>query len=129
MAEPGWRPTGADPAAPRVEFRPQRTDPVPTDPRLDPPTTMRVRDWSARNEPTVQRAVATDNRYDDRRWVLVTGIGADLPLQLSDDDVADWPTITDIHTAIAFRDWARARAARPAAVLDGSDTEGDRLFR
>ncbi len=132
MSDAGWRPTGADPAAARVEFDPKPRPVEMGDPATDRPGAMRVEDWGRRLDPQARRVIllAEDPSWPRGPWCLISGRVAPSAV-LTHEQVRDWPLTCELHVRVAMRDRALdgARGAGTAPALDGSDTEGDRPFR
>lgn len=91
------------------------------DPALDPPLTIRVhpdddpRDSEARR---VARA-APSSLTDLAPWICLTGPRHEIDMSFSDSAVVTWPRQHWLVAAAVFRH--AEHAARPAAMLDGSD--------
>lgn len=93
------------------------------DPALDPPLTIRVHPDDDPRDPAARRVIKTDlpsSGAPDEPWLVV--IGTDLHrgmLLMGNEDVVTWPRQHWLVAATVFRH--AEHAARPAAMLDGSD--------
>jgi hypothetical protein len=140
----GWKPTGADPAAPLKEFYAPPAGPKLGRPEDDLPFTIRIQPpwtWERRHDPATPRAV----KFGDEgvpainglrlTWTLITGFdpenkgrvaGRDLWTSvqadrgLHDNEVRDWPIQHPVAVEAAMAKLRREKPQeRPAPELVG----------
>ncbi len=120
----GWKPTGADPAAPQREFFAPPPGPELGRPEDDLPFTIRMQPpytWERRHDPATPRVVKLHPRLLEPWAVLDYDLRLPGPVaRLTDDEVRDWPIQHSVMVAAVMAKVAPQRPQEgPAADLVG----------
>lgn len=116
----GWKPTGADPAAPKQEFYREPKGPELGDPAQDPPFTIRIQPPYTRErayDPLTPRVLKLHRDDGGHPWVQVTGHGA--TLFWNDDYVRSWPLQHHLVAGVAVSGYREKSEPKASTVLEG----------